>query len=48
MKTIKSSLKPISKYNDNKDGDIYNLDFIHFLRSNIDENNKYSIAFPIV
>ena len=43
MKTIKSSLKPISKYNDNKDGDIYNLDFIHFLRSNIDENNKYSM-----
>ena len=43
MKTIKSSLKPISKYNDNKDGDIYNLDFIYFLRSNIDENNKYSL-----
>jgi hypothetical protein len=44
MKTIKSSLKHISKYgNDNQDCDIYNLNFIHFLRSKIDKNNKDSL-----
>jgi len=44
MKAIKSSLKHISKYgNDNQDCDIYNVNFIHFLLSKIDKNNKDSL-----